>query len=99
MDKQIIADRLAVRRQQVSSIEDRLISACERAAGHGQRGGRPPQDRGAWNRHTWGRYLREVAMQERELGPLLRRLHSEIALLERLSSLPRAGAVQTTHRV
>ena len=91
MDNQIIADRLAVRRQQVSFIEDRLVSACERAAGHGRRGHRPPDDRDAWDRHTWDRYLREAVVQERELGPDLRRLHGEIAVLERLSSLPLAA--------
>jgi len=91
MDNQSIADRLAVRRQQVSFIEDRLVSACERAAGHGWRGRRPPDDRDAWDRHTWDRYLREAMVQERELGADLRRLHGEIAALERLSSLPLAA--------
>ncbi len=91
MDNQIIADRLAVRRQQVSFIEDRLVSACERAAGHGRRGRRPPDDRDAWDRHTWDRYLREAVVQERELGADLRRLHGEIAALERLSLLPLAA--------
>lgn len=91
MDRQIIAARIALRRQQISLIEDRLVSACERAAGHGRPGHRPPEDRGEWNRSTWGRYLREAAAQEQELGPQLRRLHQEIAQLERLSALPLAA--------
>lgn len=91
MDRQIIATGIAARRQQVTFIEDRLLSACERAAGHGRRGRRPPEDRDAWDRHTWNRYLREAVAQEAELGPELRRLHGEIAVLERLSSLPLAA--------
>ncbi len=91
MDRHLIATRLAVRRAQVFIIEDRVISACEHAAGHGQRGRRPPVDRRAWDRHTWHRYLREAATQEHELGPTLRRLHGEIVVLERLSSVPAAA--------
>lgn len=91
MDRQIIAAAIALRRQQVSRIEARLVSACERAAGHGRRGRRPPEDRHAWDRHTWNRYLREAVAQEHELGPELRRLHGEIVMLERLSSLPLAA--------
>lgn len=91
MDRHLIATRLAVRRRQVFIIEDRLISACEHAAGHGQRGHRPPHDRRAWDRHTWHRYLREAVAQKHELGPALRRLHGEIAVLERLSSVPAAA--------
>ena len=91
MDHQIIAARIAVRRQQIILIEDRLVSACERAAGHGRRGRRPPEDRGAWDRHTWNRYFREAVVQDHELGPELRRLHGEIAVLEQLSSLPLAA--------
>ena len=41
MDRQIIASGIAVRRQQVTFIEDRLVTACERAAGRGRRGKRP----------------------------------------------------------
>jgi len=51
----------------------------------------PPGERDAWDRHTWDRYLRDAVVQERELGPDLRRLHGEIAVLERLSSLPLAA--------
>ena len=103
MDRQIIAAGIADRRQQVTFIEDRLVFACERAAGqahrhgrrrpagHGRRGRRPPEDRDAWDRHTWNRYLREAVAQEHEFGPELRRLHGEIAVLERLSSLPLAA--------
>jgi hypothetical protein len=91
MDCQIIAARLAVRRQQVSMIEDELVGACERAAGHGRPGWRPPQDRGAWDRQMWDRYLREALAQEHKLGPQLRHLHGEIAELERLSSLSLCG--------
>ena len=91
MDRQIIAASIAVRRQQVIFIEDRLVTACERAAGRGRRGRHPPEDRDAWDRHTWNRYLREAVAQEHELGPELRRLHGEIAMLERLSSLPLAA--------
>ena len=87
MDTHLLATRLAVRRSQVFVIEDRLITACERAAGHGQRGHRPPPDRRAWDRHTWHRYLREAVSQERELGPALRRLHGEIAMLEQMSAV------------
>ena len=72
MDRHLLATRLAVRRSQVFVIEDRLLTACERAAGHGQHGHRPPPDRRAWDRHTWHRYLREAVSQERELGPALR---------------------------
>lgn len=88
MDRHLIATRLAVRRRQIFVIEDRLVTACEHAAGHGQRGHRPPFDRRTWDRRTWHRYLREAVSQERELGPTLRRLNGEIAALERLSSLP-----------
>ena len=91
MDQEIIAAGIAVRRQQLTFIEDRLVSACERAAGHGHRGRRPPDDRAAWDRHTWNRYLREAVAQEQELGPELRCLHGEIAVLEPLSSLPLAA--------
>lgn len=91
MDRHLIATRLAVRHRQVFIIEDRLISACEHAAGHGQRGHRPPDDRRAWDRHTWHRYLREALTQEHELGPTLRRLHSEITVLEGLSSVQAAA--------
>ena len=91
MDRQIIAAGIAVRRQQVTFIEDRLVTACERAAGRGRRGRRPLEDRDAWDRHTWNRYLREAVAQEHELGPELRRLQGEIAILERLSSLPLAA--------
>lgn len=91
MDRQIIAARIAVRRQQIMLIEDRLVSACEQAAGHGRPGHRPPEDRSEWNRSTWGRYLREAATQEQKLGPQLRRLHAEIAQLEHLSALPLAA--------
>ena len=87
MDRHIIAAGIAARQHQLARIEERLVSACERAAGHGRHGRRPPEDRGAWNRHTWDRYLREAVLQERELGSDLRRLHSEIAVLGRLSSL------------
>lgn len=90
MDRHLLATRLAVRRSQVFVIEDRLLTACERAAGHGQRGHRPPPDRRAWDCHTWHRYLREAVSQERELRPALRRLHGEIAALERLSSFSTA---------
>lgn len=88
MHRQIIAARLAVRRKQVSLIEDQLVAACERAAGHGQPGQCPPQDRRVWDGHMWDRYLREAAAREYELGPQLRRLHGEIALLERLLADP-----------
>ena len=91
MDHQIIAARIAVRRQQIILIEDRLVSACERAAGHGRPGHRPPEDRSEWNRSTWGRYLREAAAQEQKLGPQLRRLHAEITQLEHLLALPLAA--------
>lgn len=91
MDHQLLATRLAVRRRQILTIEDRLLIACERAAGHGRRGHRPPPDRRVWDRQTWNRYLREAVSQERELGPALRRLHEDIAALERLSSLPAAA--------
>lgn len=91
MDHHLLATRLAVRRRQIFVIEDRLLTACERAAGHGRRGHRPPPDRRAWDRNTWHRYLREAVSQERELGPALRRLHGEVEALERLSSLPAAA--------
>jgi hypothetical protein len=78
MDCQSIAARLAVRRQQVSIIEDELVGACERAAGRGRPGRRPPQDRAAWDRQMWDRYLREALAQEHKLGPQLRHLHGEI---------------------
>jgi hypothetical protein len=93
MDRQIIAARIAWRRRQIILIEDRLVSACERAAGHGRPGRRPPEDRGEWNRSTWRRYLREAAAQEQKLGPRLRRLHLEIAQLERLLALPLVDGV------
>ena len=101
MNRQIIAARLAVRRQQVSLIEDQLVSACERAAGHGRPGQCPPEDRRVWDRHMWDRYLREAATQECELGPQLRRLHGEIALLERLIADPLRGSRRrcAPHRV
>lgn len=91
MDRELIAVRLDTRRRQVFAIEDRLITACEYAAGHGQRGHRPPPDRQAWDRRIWHRYLREAVSQERDLGTALRRLHGEIAVLEQMSSL-HAGA-------
>lgn len=91
MDRRIIAARIALRRQQISFIEDRLVSACERAAGHGRPGRRPPEDREEWDRCTWDRYLREACAQEHEVGPQLRRLHHEITQLERLSALPVAA--------
>ncbi len=87
MDRQIIAAGIAVRRQQVTFIEERLVTACERAAGRGRRGRRPPEDRDAWDWNTWNRYLREAVAQKHELGAELRRLHGEIAVLEQLSSL------------
>ena len=86
MDRELIAVRLAARRHQVFSIEDQLLTACEHAAGHGERGHRPPPDRRAWDRRIWRRYLREAVRQDRELGPVLRRLHGEIAQLEQISS-------------
>lgn len=88
MDRTVIAARIALRRQQIAYIEDRLVSACERAAGHGRPGRRPPEDRDEWDRGTWDRYLREAYTQEHEVGPQLRRLHREITQLERLSALP-----------
>lgn len=89
MDRHLLATRLAARRSQVFVIEDQLITACEHAAGHGQRGHRPPFDRRAWDRRTWHRYLREAVLQDRKLRPALRRLNGEIAALELLSSLSR----------
>jgi len=91
MDRQIIAARIALRRQQIILIEDRLLSACERAAGHGRPGHRPPEDRSEWTRSTWRRYLREAATQEQELGPQLRRLHGGVDQLEHLLVLPQAA--------
>jgi hypothetical protein len=82
---------IAVRKSGLAALEAEMNAACEAAALGGRSRTSATAERRHWGRTTWRRYLTAAMRLEAEYGPRLRRLHAEIAQLERLMTLLTAG--------
>lgn len=85
LSREVIRLGVAVRRERLADLEAELVTACETAAGLSDTG------RDGWDRAAWDRYLAAAARLSDSYGPGLRRLHEDIARLERLLDRPIAA--------
>lgn len=88
LDRSRLLDAIAARQVRLAQIEDDLIAACEAAALRAGDRAISGDDPNTWDRAAWDRYLAEAAALEPDVGPALRRLHDDIARLDRLASMP-----------
>ena len=82
---------IAGRQQLIHTLEQQLVSECERAATRHASPFVRIDDRATWDRATWDRYLTTAAGLELDYGPRLHQLYREIDQLERLAALPLAA--------
>ena len=87
LDRGLLRLGIALRRERLAGLEAELVAACEAAACHGDPRTSAPDARAFWDRSTWGRYLDAATRLEGCYGPRMRRLHDDIARLERLLDL------------
>lgn len=79
--------QIASRRVRLAALEAEMNAACEAAALGARFRPHAALERAHWNRTTWRRYLAAAMRLEASYGPRMRRLHREIARLERLMTL------------
>ncbi len=92
LEREALAYGAATRRARARAIEDDIDHACEIAA-LGSHRCLPAQNRNAWDKRTWARYIAEAVRQAHAHCPELDALRQEAAQLERLaqntSALPK----------
>ena len=88
LDPDRLRDAVAERRGALAELELAMVAACEEAAFRAAPApGVLRHDRGTWDRATWDRYIAAAAAAEPRFGPPIRRLHEDIARLDRLAAL------------
>ena len=88
LDRDRLREAIVVRRQRLAECEADLVAACERAVAYGAGRHIRLDDRAAWDRAAWSRYIGTALRLEPEFMPEMLRLIRDIERLERLAALP-----------
>lgn len=91
LSRAMLERQIALRRMRLAELEAALIADCETAAQGASSLAPTSSNRERWDRAARRRYLDAALRVEASYGPPMRRLHRDIARLERLAMLPITG--------
>ena len=87
-DRSRLRSALLDKHATIARLETAWVAVAEADAAIGRARAVRMDDRETWDRATWDRYLTAASRHETDYMPRIRRLLSEIAIIERLLALP-----------